>query len=136
MKSRTPIQIAICFAVCTTFLYNYLSYQNQLTQLRMEIPALAQTLKGIEEENLRLKYEIERFENPWHLMDLAKHSEFSHLRHPLLEEIVVIEHHAMPQQNPFTHTDDVQLTNQTPEKKDEKGRFWLFPSMPIGARSK
>jgi hypothetical protein len=59
--------------------------------LRLHIPLVIKELRSIQEENNRLQYEIERFENPSHLMELARKPEFGHLQHPLLQDIWVLE---------------------------------------------
>jgi hypothetical protein len=74
-----------CFSL---FLYSYLDKQNGLTEKRMLIPNLEKEVQAIEEENLRLQYQIDQFENPIHLMQLAQQSEYSHLKHPYLSDIV------------------------------------------------
>ena len=40
---------------------------------------------------MRLQYEIDLFESPQHLMELARRSEFSHLKHPTAREIVQLQ---------------------------------------------
>jgi hypothetical protein len=47
-------------------------------------------LKGIQEENVRLRYEVESFENPHHLMVLAQKPEFAHLKYVNMSEVVQI----------------------------------------------
>lgn len=86
----TLTRILVCIAVCGGFLYAYVDKQNAVTQRRLEIPVLAKEIKDIKEENTRFKYEIELFESPEHLMELARHSEYSHLKHPMLKEIVTL----------------------------------------------
>ncbi len=73
-----------------SLLFSLLTQHYGLTKLRRQIPELAREVRLLQEENSRLQYEIERFENPKHLMDLAKRPEFSHLKHPYGEEILVI----------------------------------------------
>jgi len=71
-------------------LYSYLEAQNDLTQLRIKLPALVKVVQAIEEENVRLQYEIDSFENPQNLMHLALHSQYSHLHHPTVNEILIL----------------------------------------------
>ena len=61
-----------------------------MTRLRLEIPILSSELNKLKEQNNRLKYEIDLFENPEHLMQLARCSEFSHLKHPTLQEVLTV----------------------------------------------
>ena len=84
------IQVFICACSCGGALYAYVKQQNDLTKVRIELPKLAREVRQLEEQNSRLRYEIERFENPKHLMELAKRPEFSYLKHPLIGEITVV----------------------------------------------
>jgi hypothetical protein len=74
----------------TGVLFALLHQNHDLTKLRKLLPELAKDVRVLEEENSRLLYEIERFENPKHLLDLAKRPEFCHLHHPYDEEILVV----------------------------------------------
>lgn len=83
-------QVLICIFVAGLTLYFYIERQNELTELRLTIPALAKEVKQIQEENTRLRYEIEQFESPIHLMELARKPEFSYLKYPNLEEQIIL----------------------------------------------
>jgi hypothetical protein len=83
-------RILICICALAISLYAYIDKQNALTRLRLQIPLLAKELKDLTEENTRLQYEIDLFESPQHLMQLASHSEFSHLKHPLTKQIITL----------------------------------------------
>jgi hypothetical protein len=83
-------RIFLCVICAGLFLYSYIDAQNALTRLRLQIPVMAKEIKGIKEENTHLKYEIELFESPQHLLELASHSEFTHLKQPLLKEIITM----------------------------------------------
>ncbi len=85
------LRLLICVAFTGLLLYSFLTLQNETTKLRIQLPKLRAELKIIEEENERLLYEIERFENPGHLMQLARRAEFSHLKHPLVKEILTLK---------------------------------------------
>jgi hypothetical protein len=84
------VRLGICLSVFGICLYSYLNTQNQLTQLRMQIPQVENQIKLIQEENRRLAYEIDKFENPAHLMELVHQPEYSYLKHPLLKEILTV----------------------------------------------
>jgi cell division protein FtsL len=86
----TTIRTFICIFVAGLTFYAYIDKQNELVELRMAIPSLAKEVKTLEEENTRLKYEIERFESPIHLMELARKPEFSHLKYPYNHEILIL----------------------------------------------
>lgn len=77
----------LCLGV---FLYLYINKQNGITELRLEIPQTAKELEALVQENTRLQFEIDRFENPLHLMELARRPEYRHLKHPLLKDIVTL----------------------------------------------
>ena len=64
--------------------------QNVLTSLRIQIPELAAQVHRIQEENAHLHFEIERRENPARLMEIARQSEFAHLKYPNYDEVVTL----------------------------------------------
>ena len=70
--------------------YFYIDKHNELTGLRLEIPELAKELKEIQEQNIRFKYEINQFESPIHLLELAQKPEFGYLKYPYQNQIMVI----------------------------------------------
>jgi cell division protein FtsL len=82
------------FFVCITFaaliLYKSIDNQNDLTELQLAIPSLEKEVQDIREKNLELQYEIERFESPLHLMELARQPEYGHLKYPSINEIVIL----------------------------------------------
>ncbi len=84
------IRILICIFSVGLALYAYVDRQNELTALRLRLPQLQKEVKRTQEENIRLQYEIDRFESPIHLMELARKPEFGHLKHPYLPDIVTL----------------------------------------------
>ena len=88
MNNKWAARIALCLAVLAFSLYGHIEKQNQITALRIQLPDSVLQLKALKEDNTRLRYEIEQFESPEHLIELARHNEFSHLRHPLLKEVI------------------------------------------------
>lgn len=86
----TPLKVLACILSAGVTLYAMIEKQNELVILRLEIPVLERELRLIEEENTRLKYEIERFESPIHLMELARKPEFSHLKFPHNSDVLVL----------------------------------------------
>lgn len=84
------VRLGICLAVFGLCLYSYLDLQNQLTQLKIQLPEVEKEIKGIREENRSLAYQVNQFENPSHLIELAHRPEYSHLKHPLLREILTV----------------------------------------------
>lgn len=96
----TVFCIFICIASLWITVLALIEKQNDLTELRLAIPSLAKELKNIEEENIALSYEIERFKSPQHLMELARKPEFCHLKAPFLADEVFL-----PKMPPLPKTD-------------------------------
>ena len=88
MKPGFFIRLLVCIFFFGSCLYSYLNMQNSVTGLRLRLPRLAKEIEKIREKNTRLRYEIDQFENPEHLIELARHAEFFHLKHPLSREII------------------------------------------------
>ncbi len=84
------LRIGVCLGVFGFCLYSYLERQNELTQLKIRLPEIEKEIKLIQEENRRLTYEIDQFESPSHLIELAHYPEYAHLKHPLLKEIITV----------------------------------------------
>src|SRR5262245_8536307 len=91
------IRILICIFATGLTLYAYVDKQNDLTELRLVIPQLAKEVKNIQEENISLQYEIDRFESPIHLLELSRKPEFSHLKFPFVNDITIL-----PESPPLT----------------------------------
>lgn len=91
MLTKVVAKLLICLSVFGLCLYSYIDKQNKVTQLRIKIPMLSKEIKMIQEENIRLGYEIDRFESPSHLMELARSHEFRHLKHPYLKEVTTMK---------------------------------------------
>ncbi|MBS4167299.1 MULTISPECIES: hypothetical protein [unclassified Neochlamydia] len=84
------IKLFICVVLAGLVLYTYIFKQNELTELRMAIPSLAKEVRTIHEENNRLKYEIDQFESPIHLMELMRMPEFSALKFAYNSQVIVL----------------------------------------------
>lgn len=97
--NRYLSQILICIIASAILLYIYIDQQNSLTELRLQIPHLEKEVKQIQEENIRLQYEINQFESPIHLMELARKPEFGHLKYPSLDTILIINAGKIPEEN-------------------------------------
>lgn len=85
------IRILTCIFAFSIFLFLYLNAQVELTRLRLKVPQIAKEVKTIQEENTRLLYQIDQFESPENLLNLAKRPEFSHLKQPIQSEIIEIK---------------------------------------------
>lgn len=84
------IRLGVCLGVFALCLVSYLDGQNRVTELKIQLPKREKEIAIIREESRRLAYEIERFESPSHLIELAHRPEFRHLKHPLLKEILTV----------------------------------------------
>jgi cell division protein FtsL len=91
MNKRLFIRLSILIIFLSSCLYLYIDKQNYLTSLRISLFEVEKKIAVIQEENKRLQYEIEQFESPSHLMDLARSIEFSHLQHPFVENILSVK---------------------------------------------
>jgi hypothetical protein len=90
MKKNLFLRLGFCFVLCGFCLYSYLEKQNELTELKIKLPEVDQEFRLSREENRRLSYEIDQFQSPSHLIELVRRPEFSHLKHPLLKEILTV----------------------------------------------
>lgn len=84
------IRVMICIFAAGFTLYLYIEKQNELTELRLYLPVLSKEVKRIQEENTRLTYEIDHFESPIHLMELARKPEFSHLKYGFVKDVIIL----------------------------------------------
>lgn len=84
------VRLFLCIFFAGLTLYKYIDKWNELTELRLAIPVITKELKEIQEKNLELEYEIERFESPIHLMELARKPEFGHLKYPAITDVMII----------------------------------------------
>ena len=122
MKKSFLIKVLVCAISFGGVLYAYVQQQNDLTYLRIELPALCDQVRLLEEENTRLSLMIDQFENPQNLMQLAKRPEYSHLKHPIIDEILVLD-------------EGVVVEDNTPlEQNNELKSILGMPSVVIGAR--
>ena len=89
-------RILVCIFFASLTLYALTHKQNALTELRLTIPILTKEVRRIKEENIRLQYEIDRFESPIHLMELARKPEYGHLHYPLVRDVILIPEGEVP----------------------------------------
>lgn len=85
------IRLLVCVFVLGGCLYIYIDKQNDLTELKMELPSLSKEVRKIEEENAHFTLKIEQLENPSRLLELLREKEFSHLRYPCAHDVIIIE---------------------------------------------
>lgn len=79
-----------CVLCAVLFSYASISKQNELTKLQLRLPKITKEIESIEKSNQYLRYLIEAFENPLHLMQLAREPEYAHLKTPYLEEVISV----------------------------------------------
>lgn len=90
MERGLAWRLLLCVICAGLLLYSYIDAQNAVTRLRLQIPVLSKEIRDLRETNTHLTYEIELFESPQHLLELAARPEFSHLKQPLLKEIITM----------------------------------------------
>ncbi len=71
-------------------LYLYIDKINAQTAIRLRIPALEKEIDELMENSVQLAYRVENFNNPQHLLELAEQPEYSHLKFPFVEDVMVI----------------------------------------------
>ncbi len=91
MNLGALLRLFFCILIFGAYLYIHVEKQNQLTELRLEIPALMKEVRIIKEENTRLHYEVEQFESPANLMKLLEKPEYAYLKHPYHKDIIILE---------------------------------------------
>ena len=91
------VRIFICIFAFGLCLYLFIVKQNELTELKLAIPSLKKDVDLLLRENTQLRYEKERFENPAYLMKLLEQPEYGHLKHPLIEEIIILSEPEEPE---------------------------------------
>ncbi len=84
------IKIFICILITGFSLYAYIFKHNELTELRLAIPSMTKNIRRIQEENNRLKYEIDSFESPIHLMEIMNMPEFCSLNFGYSQDVIIL----------------------------------------------
>lgn len=90
MNFGVLIRVFLSIVTLGSFLYAYIAKQNEITELRLEIPVASKQLEEIQQENIRLKFEIEKLENPSSLLEWARFPEYRHLKYPLLKDVIQV----------------------------------------------
>jgi hypothetical protein len=90
------VRCLICITAGGFALFSHIDKQNELTELRLAIPVLAKEVKALTEENISLKYDVDRFESPIHLMELMRKPEFGHLKFPYTKDEIFLERSSPP----------------------------------------
>ncbi len=90
MKLGPLARLFSCIFVLGLVLYGYIDKQNQITELRLQIPVAEQDLDVAQQQAVRLQFELDQLESPLRLMEFARKPEFRHLKHPLEGDILHI----------------------------------------------
>ncbi len=95
MKNRAVATFFTRFFLALAFvgfaLYSYLTEQNRCTELKMRLPKICKEIEAIHQENAQLQYQIVCFENPDHLLSLAKNRVYAHLKFPFTQDILTVK---------------------------------------------
>ncbi len=91
-------RLIVCVFIFGIALYSYINLHNHFTELRIKVPLLTKKLKSLEDENTRLQFEIEKFENPLNLMELARKPEYGYLKHPYVSDIIHVQLEKKPEE--------------------------------------
>lgn len=89
-KFLFAIKCFLSLMIISFFAYKYIDTLNVVTSKRLEVPKLQKKLKKLEEENVRLHYEIDKLENPANLMRFSRKKEFNYLHYPAHNEVIFL----------------------------------------------
>lgn len=87
----TFIRILTCIVSFGFALYSYIDEQNELTELRLELPKLEKELLLLLDENDRLQYEIEKAESPIRLLHLQEDPQYKDLVYPSSDKVWIVK---------------------------------------------
>lgn len=91
MRKSLLVKLFICFAAFSFYLYSVLQSQNTLNYLSYKLPKIEKELRAIEEDNVKLSFQLQVFHDPRHLLDLLKEEMYSHLKYPFLEDVLNLD---------------------------------------------
>ncbi len=83
-------KLGFCLLAVAFSIYLYIHGHNHLIEMQLAIPPLQKKIREVVAENGRLQFEIDRFESPAHLMQLADKPEYSHLKPVFLPDIIIV----------------------------------------------
>ncbi len=90
MKKKWMIKLVVCVIAVATVSYEHLYEINQLTAKRMMIPSLEQEIALMNEEIDEVNFAFQTVENPIKLLKIAKNPDYSGLKFPLEEDLVIL----------------------------------------------
>ncbi len=83
-------RIFICISVFGISLFLYLDKLNDQNALKLQIPLIEKEIHELSQQNVELAFQLENFKNPQHLLELAQQPEYSHLKFPFMEEVMIV----------------------------------------------
>ena len=119
MKKHIIAQIFFFMFVVSGYVYAYLYKENMITSMRIAIAKEKDEIYQLKEDNLRLSYQVDLFENPKFLFSLAKRPEYSHLEMPFSSDILVLE---------------TEVSKEIVVQPEEKPVFSFYPTVVVGAK--
>lgn len=72
-------------------MFAHIKKRNELTELSLVLPRIEGEVKNLQRENMRLQYEIDSFESPIRMMELARQPDFGHLKYPYVHEVIILK---------------------------------------------
>lgn len=87
---RLLIQFWISLSIVGLALYLYVDQKNELIRLQMEIPVVEKELKGVLEENIRLRYRIQQFQDPQKLLELHSHPPYASMKYSSVDQVLIL----------------------------------------------
>ena len=91
MISGLFLRLFACLSFFSFFVYSYLDKQNSCTQLQLRLPKVTKEIEVLREANGSLHYQIECFENPEHLLQIAAQPAYAHLKFPFTAEVLTVK---------------------------------------------
>lgn len=91
MNKAMFFKLLLCIFIFSSCLFSYIDKKNELTVCKIELPKIVKENNILKQQIKRLKYEVDQFDNPTNLMQLAQRSEFNHLKHPFVEEVLTLK---------------------------------------------
>jgi len=72
-------------------LNSYVDRQNAITKYKIQIPKLKKRHQNLLENSSSLSLKLQSIEDPAKLIDLLRSENFSHLKYPLNDEVLILE---------------------------------------------
>lgn len=91
MSSGLLIRLLLCIFTLGFFVYECIDQQNKITLLKMQVPALSKKVSLMKEKNAYLRFSVEQFEGPKNLFKILQNKKYSHLKHPLEKDVIMVK---------------------------------------------